>query len=71
MMDVRYTIECKGTMPGTSKACRATLCETDGTKFFTNGDIILEIDPPRVKCSLCGYETNLRQYLKKLDIMAT
>lgn len=53
-------IRCKGRVPGTTRTCGAELFETDGTNFYlsTKGGmrILLEIDPPRVRCSVCGYK---------------
>lgn len=59
----RTLIRCKGTIPGTSEACEAELCQTDGSRFYFrsgNLDLILELDPPVIECNVCGYKTKLR-----------
>jgi hypothetical protein len=59
---IRTTIYCKGTVPGTSDLCGVGICDTDGERFFLNvlgSDLILELNPPTVRCDLCGYKTRL------------
>lgn len=57
------TIICRGTKPGTNELCKAKVCETDGNQFFITGHgyrfAIIEIDPPTIKCNVCGYKTRL------------
>jgi hypothetical protein len=59
----RTKIICKGTIPGTNRRCGADLLETDGVNFFIKtGDgleLLLELNPPKVKCNICGYKTIL------------
>jgi hypothetical protein len=58
-------ITCKGTKP-TGDKCRAALCETDGQRFLIRG-LVLELDPPRVRCSECGYVTRLTYEVKNCE----
>jgi hypothetical protein len=61
------SVICKGTLPGSSIACGNELVRTDGVQFFiANAGIVmvLELDPPRIVCSKCGYKTRLNLWLK-------
>jgi hypothetical protein len=55
---------CKGTVPGTMDVCGSQLLLTDGIGFFLSSEsgvvFQIELDPPRVKCPVCGYKTRLR-----------
>jgi hypothetical protein len=59
-------ITCKGTKPGTTDKCGVALCETDGQRFLIRG-LVLELDPPRVRCSECGYVTRLTYEVKNCE----
>lgn len=63
-------IRCMGTIPGTSEICGSDLIETDGRQFYLQSPIgekfMLELDPPRLCCTKCGYKTRLR-YSQKVD----
>lgn len=57
-------IYCKGRTLKTGQPCGELICETDGKKFYIGG-FALRIDPPRIVCDKCGYETRLNYSKKK------
>jgi hypothetical protein len=61
------TIKCKGTLPGSSRPCGASLFETDGERFYF-GELLLELDPPRVQCDRCGFKMRLKSSARKIAL---